>query len=182
MRFANPQIIAHSVWEGDACNVSLEKVSNGGPMRSHLVLCAALFLSSCSSSSVTDSSPAPDPDVSAGSAPGCYAVVLGAAPAPDVYLPTLIELTSDPVPFFVEPGHFTVREPGTAEPRAPVSSWTAGSTGTIQLVLGGGFTGYSFSLRQEQGGWRGTGTYFADFGVQPMPGPLPLELSPRSCL
>jgi hypothetical protein len=150
-------------------------------MRSHLVLCAALFLSSCSSSSVTDSSPAPDPDVSAGSVPGCYAVVLGAAPAPDVYLPTLIELTSEPVPFFVEPGPLTVREPATSEPRAPVSWWTPGSGGTIQLVLGGGFTGYSFSLRQEQDGWRGTGNYFADFGVEPQPGPLPLELSPRSC-
>ncbi len=150
-------------------------------MRQHLVLSTALFLSACSSSPVTESSPGPDPEVSASAIPGCYAVVLGAAPAPDVYLPTLIELTSEGVPFIIEPGHFTVREPDAAEPRVPVSWWTPGSGGTIQLVLGGGFTGYSFSLRQEQGRWRGPGTYFADFGVQPAPGPLHLELVPASC-
>ena len=149
-------------------------------MRSHVVLFAALLLSSCSSSA-TDSTPAPDPDVSAGAIPGCYAVLLGGTPAPDVYLPTLIELSAEPAPFWVEPGHLLVREPGNAEPVAPISWWAPGSGGTIQLVLGGGFTGYSFSLQQQQGRWGGTGTYFADFGVEPTPGPLPLELSPRSC-
>jgi hypothetical protein len=150
-------------------------------MRSHLVLFTALFLSSCSSSPVTESSPAPDADVTAGAVTGCYAVVLGGSTAPHVSLPTLIELAPEQAPFFVEPGHLAVREPGTVEPRAPVSWWAPGSGGTIQLVLGGGFTGYSFSLRQDQGRWRGTGSYFADFGIEPTPGPLPLELSPRSC-
>ena len=149
-------------------------------MRSHLVLFAAVLLSSCSSPA-TDSTLAPDPDVSTGAIPGCYTVVLGGTRAPDVYLPTLIELSAEPAAHWVEPGHLLVREPGTAEPVAPLSWWAPGSGGTIQLVLGGGFTGYSFSLRQQQGRWRGTGTYFADFGVEPTPGPLPLELSPRSC-
>ena len=149
-------------------------------MRPHLVLFAAVLLASCSSPA-TDSTPGPDPEVSTGAIPGCYAVVLGGTPAPDVYLPTLIELSAEPAPLWVEPGHLLVGEPGTAEPVAPLSWWAPGSSGTIQLVLGGGFTGYSFSLRQQQGRWRGIGTYFADFGVKPTPGPLPLELSPRSC-
>ena len=150
-------------------------------MRSHLVLFTALLLSSCSSSPVTESSPVPDPEVSTGAIPGCYAVQLGGTPAADVYLPTLIELSAEPAPLWVEPGHLLVREPGNVEPVAPLSWWAPGSGGTIQLVLGGGYTGYSFSLRHQQGRWRGTGTYFADFGVEPMPAPVPLELSPRSC-
>ncbi len=149
-------------------------------MRSHLVLFAAVLLSSCSSSA-TDSTPAPDPEVSTGAIPGCYAVVLGGTPEHDVYLPALIELSAEQAPLWVEPGHLLVREPGNAEPVAPLSWWAPGSGGTIQLVLGGGYTGYSFSLRHQQGRWRGDGVYFADFGVQPTPGPLPLELSPRSC-
>ena len=149
-------------------------------MRSHLVLLAAVLLSSCSSSA-TDSTPVPGPDVSTGGIPGCYSVVLGGTPADDVYLPTLVELSAEQAPLWVEPGHLQVREPGNAEPVAPLSWWAPGSGGTIQLVLGGGYTGYSFSLRQQQGRWRGTGTYFADFGVEPTPALLPLELSPRSC-
>ena len=149
-------------------------------MRSHLVLLAAALLSSCSSSA-TDSTPVPGPDVSTDGIPGCYAVALGGTPERDVYFPTLIELSAEQAPFWVEPGHLLVREPGTAEPVAPVSWWAPGSGGTIQLVLGGGYTGYSFSLRHQQGQWRGQGTYFADFGPEPEPPALPLTLTPWSC-
>jgi hypothetical protein len=150
-------------------------------MARRLVLSGALLLSSCSSS-VTESTPGPDPSVSAGAAPGCYTVVLGGTPAADVSLPPLVELTHDPAPGFVDPGRFAVKEPGASQPRAPISWWAPGSGGTLQLVLGGGFTGYSFSLRPGgQGSWSGMGTYFADFGVEPEPAPLPVHLTPRSC-
>jgi hypothetical protein len=145
------------------------------------VLFAALLLSSCSSSA-TESMPGPDPDVTIGSIPGCYAVVLGGRPADDVSLPTLVELTRDPARGFVDPGRLAVREPGTSEPQSPLSWWAPGSAGTLQLVLGGGFTGYSFFLRSARGGsWSGEGTYFADFGIEPEPAPLPVRLTTRSC-
>ena len=150
-------------------------------MARRLVLSGALLLSSCSSS-VTESTPGLDPSVSAGAAPGCYTVVLGGTPAADVSLPALVELTHDPAPGFVDPGRFAVQEPGASQPRAPISWWSPGSGGTLQLVLGGGFTGYSISLRPAgQGSWSGMGTYFADFGVEPEPAPLPVHLTPRSC-
>jgi hypothetical protein len=151
-------------------------------LRSHPVLFAAALLTSSCSSSATDSTPTPDPDVSTTAIPGCYGVVLGGTPAADVSLPTLIQLTRDPAPSFVEPGHLAVKEPGVSEPRAPFSWWTPVSDGTLELVLGGGYTGYSFSLRSAgRGRWSGKGKYFADIGVEPTPGPLPVRLTRRSC-
>ena len=150
-------------------------------MRTPLVLFAALALSSCSSP-VSDSRPTPDPDVASGSIPGCYAIQLGGRPAADVSLPTLIELSRDPAPGWVDPGRLAVREPGSAEPRAPISWWAPGAGGTLDLVLGGGFTGYSFNLRSPApGSWLGQGTYFADFGPEPAPPALPVRLTSRSC-
>ena len=150
-------------------------------MARHVVLLAALLTSSCSSS-VTESTPGPDPDVALGAIPGCYAVLLGGTPAPDVSLPALIALTREPAPLFVDPGRLAVKEPGVSEPRAPISWWAPGSGGTLQLVLGGGYTGYSFSLRPAgQGSWSGPGAYFADFGVEPKPAALPVHLTPRNC-
>ena len=150
-------------------------------MRRHVVLFAGL-LSSCSSS-VTESTPGPGPNDARVAFAGCYSVVLGGTPAQDVSLPSLIELTREPAALFVDPGpRFAVKEPGVSEPRAPVSWWAPGSGGTLELVLGGGFTGYSFSLGPAgQGSWSGSGEYFADFGVEPAPVPLPVRLTPRSC-
>jgi hypothetical protein len=150
-------------------------------MRTPAVLFAALAVSSCSSP-VAESRSTPDPDAVSGAIAGCYAVQLGGTPAADVSLPTLIELSSDPAPGFVEPGRLAVREPGSSEPRAPVSWWTPGAAGTLELVLGGGYTGYSFSLRSvAQRSWVGEGEYCADFGVEPTPSRLPVRLTPRSC-
>ena len=151
-------------------------------MRNPIVLLTALLVSSCSSP-VGESRPAPDPEATLGAVPGCYTVELGGRPAADVSLPTLIELSRDPAPGFVEPGRLAVREPGVTEPRAPISWWTPGSAGSLDLVLGGGYTGYSFALLPAGGGgWTGNGAYFADFGVEPAPEPLPLQLVPHSCL
>ena len=150
-------------------------------MRAPVVLLIALLTSSCSSS-VTESTPVPDPDVSTGAIPGCYSLVLGGRPEHDVYLPTIIELSAEQSPLWVEPGHLTVREPGNTEPRAPFSSWAPVARNGLTLILGGGYTGYIFSLRATgQGSWTGRGTYFADFGPEPEPPALPLTLNPRSC-
>lgn len=157
-----------------------ENIPIGGLMRPHLVLVAAL-LSSCSSS-VTESTLPPGPDEATGAIPGCYSVVPGGTPSRDVSLPSFIELTNEPATLFVDPGRFLVKEPGVSQPRAPISWWEPGPDGTLLLVLGGGYTGYGFSLRPAgQGSWSGTGAYFADMGLEPTPGPLPMRLRPRSC-
>ena len=151
-------------------------------MRTPLVVFASVISAACSSSPVAESLPAPGADVSAGAISGCYAVLLGGRPSSDVTLPTLVELSRDPAPGFLEPGRFAVREPGTSEPRAPISSWAPGSGGTLELSLGGGYTGYNFTLRSAgPGSWTGKGAYFADFGVEPKPAPLPVRLTHRSC-
>jgi hypothetical protein len=151
-------------------------------VRTALVLFTSVIAAACSSSPVAESLPSPGADAVAAAIPGCYAVELGGTPAADVTLPTLVELSRDPAPGFVKPGRFAVREPGSSEPRAPVSSWAPGTGGMLDLVLGGGFTGYSFTLRSAgQGSWTGEGAYFADFGVEPKPDPLPLRLAPRHC-
>ena len=151
-------------------------------MRTPLVLFTSVVAAACSSSPVAESLPSPGADAVAGAVPGCYAVVLGGTPAADVSLPALIHLTREPAPLFVDPGRLAVKEPGASEPKAPVSWWAPGSGGTIELVLGGGYTGYSFSLRPAgQGGWSGPGAYFADFGVEPKPAALPVHLTPRNC-
>lgn len=150
-------------------------------MRKLLVVFASMLTAACSSP-VAEPSPSPDADAAAGTIPGCYSVVLGGRPASDVSLPSLIELSPEPAPLFVDPGRFLVDEPGVTERRAPISWWTPGSGGTLEVVLGGGYTGYSFLLRPaKQGGWFGEGAYFADFGVLPEPGPLPVRLVPLSC-
>ncbi len=150
-------------------------------MRASVVLFVALAVASCSSP-VAESRPVPDPDAAFGPIFGCYTVQWRGKPAPDVSLPTLIELSRDPAPGFVEPGRLAVREPGGSEPRAPISWWVPGGPASLELVLGGGFTGYSFSLRSAgQRSWVGEGTYFADFGVEPAPGPLPIRLTPHGC-
>ena len=96
--------------------------------------------------------------------------------------PTLIELSRDPAPGFVEPGRFAVREPGRSEARAPISSWAPGRGTTLDLSLGGGYTGYNFTLHSAgPGTWEGTGEYFADMGLEPRPGPLPVRLTSRDC-
>jgi hypothetical protein len=151
-------------------------------MRTPLVLLTSMISAACSSSPVAESLPSPGADAAAGAIPGCYAVVLGGTPSSDVTLPTLVELSRDPAPGFVEPGRFAVREPGTSEPRAPISSWAPGTGGTLELSLGGGYTGYNFTLRSAgPGSWTGKGAYFADMGLEPRPGPLPIRLTARSC-
>jgi hypothetical protein len=150
-------------------------------MRTVPVLFAALALSACSSP-VAETISRPDPEAASGAVPGCYSVRLGGVPAEFVRIPAAIELSSGPAPNFVEPGRFAVRELGASEPRAPISWWVPGAGDSIELVLGGGFTGYTFSLHSAgHGSWAGNGKYFADFGVLPEPGPLPLRLTPRGC-
>jgi hypothetical protein len=147
-------------------------------MRKVLVTLALAAGSACGRSPVgPDTSPDPA-GFDIGSA--CFELRLGGTPAPDVKLPRLIELTREPAPGFVEPGRFAVREP-TGVPRAPLSWWMPKGDSTLDLVLGGGYTGYAFSLERKGRGWAGEGTYFADFGVEPSPLPLPLYLSPRAC-
>lgn len=150
-------------------------------MRTPVVLFSAVLLWSCSSP-VADSRSSPESDTASDAIPGCYSVQLGGKPAQFVSIPTLIELSSDPAPNIVEPGRLAVKEPGTSEPRAPISWWASDIEGSVELVLGGGYTGYSFALRPApNGSWVGEGTYFADIGVLPEPGPLPVRLTPRSC-
>jgi hypothetical protein len=150
-------------------------------MRTPLVLFTSMIAFGCSSP-VADSLPAPEAEPTVAEISGCYSVHTGAPPSRDVSLPTLIQLSLDPAPNLVEPGRFTVREPGSSEPRAPISSWAPGSGGTLELSLGGGYTGYNFTLRSAgQGTWEGTGEYFADMGLEPRPRPLPVRLTPRSC-
>jgi hypothetical protein len=150
-------------------------------MRTPLVLFTSMIALGCSSP-VADSLPAPEAEPTLAEISGCYSVHTGAAPSRDVSLPTLIELSRDPAPGFVEPGRFAVREPGNSEPRAPISSWAPGSGGTLNLSLGGGYTGYNFTLRPAgRGTWAGTGEYFADMGLEPRPGPLPVRLTAQGC-
>jgi hypothetical protein len=149
-------------------------------MRPTLVLFAAV--SAACASSASDANPLPDRNPTASAGSRCYALAFGQAPASDVTLPSLIELSREQAPGFVEPGRLAVREPGTDSPRAPISWWRERDGGELELVLGGGYTGYSFVVRPSgDGGWTGTGTYFADFGVEPTPPPLAIRLNPTRC-
>jgi hypothetical protein len=148
-------------------------------MRVLLLLLAAFGLAACSSPVVEPGEP--QPSVTPSIAPGCYALQLGGTPSPDVSLPPLIELSSDPAPGFVEPQRFAVREPGATTRQAPISSWVPLEAGKLELALGGGYTGYTFVLRLQDGSWVGEGTYCADFGLAPTPPPLPARLTPTSC-
>jgi hypothetical protein len=149
-------------------------------MRPLSVWFIALVLA-CSSPSVEPSS-SPDPAPADELVSRCYALQLGGTPSPDVALPAVIELSREHAPNFVTPGRLAVREPGTVEPRAPISWWIPRGSDAIELVLGGGYTGYRFSLRSDGGSdWVGEGIYFADFGLEPPPGPLPLRLTPSRC-
>jgi hypothetical protein len=150
-------------------------------VHSPLVLFAVLSVAACSSP-VAEPNATPDPNAAPGPGSTCYTLHLGGTPAPDVTLPTVIELSRDPAPGFVDQGRFVVREPGVGEPRAPVSWWVPRGAGALELVLGGGFTGYTFDLMQTpEGDWEGEGIYCSDMGVLPAPAPLPVRLTPSSC-
>jgi hypothetical protein len=134
------------------------------------------------SSPAADRSAAPDPSPASNLAVGCYTLHLAGTPSPDVTLPAVIELSPEPAPNFVEPGRLAVREPGAAEPRAPISWWVPRDSDVMELVLGGGYTGYNFELKSAGGGdWVGLGTYFADFGLDPAPPALSARLRPSAC-
>jgi hypothetical protein len=150
-------------------------------MRPSAVWFAAVTAAACASSTA-DPDPRPGPDAAPGFAATCYTLHPGGTPAPDAALPTIIELSAEPAPGFVEPGRLAVHEPGATDPRAPISWWVPRGADAIELVLGGGYTGYSFDLRSANGGgWVGQGTYFADFGVEPAPASLSMRLTPKSC-
>jgi hypothetical protein len=147
-----------------------------------VIVCLTALFAACASSAI-DPSSSPDPDASPGIQTNCYSVLTQGTPAPDVRLPTLIQLSPEAAPGFVEPGRLAVREPGGKPPMAPISWWIPRGTNRMELVLGGGYTGYTFELHAaEHGAWVGTGSYFADFGVDPTPVPLSIQLTPRSCL
>jgi hypothetical protein len=151
-------------------------------MRHLSVLVASAFLSTACASSPAEPGQPVDPQTGQAEAVGCFTVHLGGEPSPDVSLPALIQLTTDPAPGFVTPGRLAVREPATSTPRAPISWWVPQGDSALELVLGGGYTGYSFSLTsQSNGSWAGQGTYWADMGLEPAPGPLPLRLIRRAC-
>jgi hypothetical protein len=150
-------------------------------MRPLRVLLASGTLACGSSSGGPTQSPDPEAGPS-NAAAGCYNVRPGERPSSDVSLPTFIELSLDQAPGFVSPGRLAVHEPRAATPAAPISWWIPRASTQIELVLGGGYTGYAFSLRAGSAAtWVGQGTYFADFGVEPTPPPLPLTLTPASC-
>ena len=149
-------------------------------MRKVLVLLTLAVTLACGSSPTTpipESTPDPAVDLSA----QCFALEISGTVAPGFSFPQLIELTRQPAPNFIEPGRFAVREPGMKEPRAPISWWTPTGNSSLELVLGGGFTGYTFSLTRSGTGWAGQGEYCADFGLEPPPEQLGLRLIRQSC-
>ena len=151
----------------------------GGLVRTRLALFASILFSSCSSPAV-ESLSTPEPNAAATAISGCYSLELGGTP--EFVLPAAIELSTEPAPNSLDPERFAVRELGGGEPRAPISWWVSDIEGVVELVLGGGYTGYTFSLRPAgDGSWEGVGKYCSDMGVLPEPGPLPLRLVPRSC-
>ena len=149
-------------------------------MRIPVVLFIVPLYAACSPSPAGPA-PAPNPDNGLDVVAQCFELQLKGSVATDVRLPRLIELTWQPAPDFVEPGRFKVREPAEDTPQAPLSWWSPRGEVALDLVLGGGYTGYAFSLQRKEGGWSGVGTYFADFGVEPTPAPLPLDLTPQAC-
>jgi hypothetical protein len=146
-----------------------------------IMVCISVIVTACASSSA-DPTPSPDADANPAIESRCYSVRTRGTLAPDVRLPSLIQLSKDAAPGFVEPGRLEVEEPG-ADPRlAPISWWVPRGPNAMVLVLGGGYTGYTFDLTSlGQGGWAGRGTYFADFGTEPAPVPLSIHLVPRGC-
>jgi hypothetical protein len=150
-------------------------------MRVYFVLLATLYSAACASP-VAEPAATAEPNTGPSPAAGCYTVSLGGPVAPDVSLPGVVELLEEPAPGFVEPGRLAVREPGVGQPRAPISWWIPRGEDSIELTLGGGFTGYTFDLHPASPrGWQGEGVYWADMGVLPTPPLLPLRLIPRSC-
>lgn len=149
-------------------------------VRALLFLFTALGSAACSSS-VAGPSGRPEPNAGPSIALGCYALQLGGPPSPDVQLPSLIQLSSAPAPGFTEPGRFAVLEPGVGVRQAPISWWLPREDGGLELVLGGGYTGYTFTLRAQGADWIGEGMYYADFGVLPAPPALPARLTRTTC-
>lgn len=150
-------------------------------MRINLVLLTFAVSVACTSSPAAPQPGSPDPASSFDLGAQCFGLDITGVVAPGVTLPGLIELTRQPAPNFVEPGRFAVREPGVKEPRAPISWWRPTGPSTLELVLGGGFTGYHFSVARAGAAWAGQGTYFADFGLEPVPEQLAVRLTRQSC-
>jgi hypothetical protein len=144
-----------------------------------LFLASTLACASSTTGPVPESTPAPPGSFDLGA--HCFRLHLTGVVAPDATLPRLIELTRQPAPYFVEPGRLLVREPGGGEPRAPISWWRPTSASSLELVLGGGYTGYSFSLIRAGAAWEGEGTYWADVGLEPTPDQLGLRLTRETC-
>ena len=149
--------------------------------RLQVLIASAFFASACASSPPEPSQPV-DPNATWVEVAGCFTIHLEGEPSADITLPHLIELTLDPAPGFVSPGRLVVREPATSTPKAPISWWIPQGGSALKLVLGGGYTGYSFSLtRESDAAWTGQGTYWADMGLEPAPGPLAIRLTRRAC-
>ena len=110
----------------------------------------------------------------------CFAVHTTGEVADDFILPRLIQLTQRPAPNFVDPGRFAVWEP-SGEPRAPISWWRPTGDSSIELVLGGGYTGYTFSLERAGDAWVGQGKYCSDMGLEPPPDELAVRLTRQNC-
>ncbi|HYF39391.1 MAG TPA: hypothetical protein VD930_06890 [Gemmatimonadales bacterium] len=151
-------------------------------MPKFLVLISVAAAAACSASP-TAPLPESSPDAAGFDLAGrCFAVHTTGKVAADFRLPRLIELTQQPAPSFVDPeGRFAVREPAASEPGAPLSWWRPGESGSLELVLSGGFTAYQFSLTRLGAAWVGYGEYCSDMGLEPTPEKLPLRLTAASC-
>ena len=145
-----------------------------------LVLISLAAIAACSASTTAPGESSPDAD---GFNPEgrCFAVHTTGEVAAGFVFPRVIELTREPAPHFVEPGPLAVREPGVREPRVPISWWRPTGDSSIELVLGGGYTGYTFSLARAGDAWVGQGKYCADFGLEPAPKEVALRLTPQDC-
>ena len=150
-------------------------------MRKILVLMTFAAGFACTSSpTASGPEPSPDPaDFDLGAQ--CFDLHITGVVATDTRLPRVIELSRRPAPYFVEPGRFAVREPAAGEPQAPISWWRPTGSASLELVLGGGYTGYHFAMARAGAAWVGKGTYFADFGQEPAPEQLLLRLTRQSC-
>jgi len=138
-------------------------------MRIPFVLLGILIVS-CSSS-VTETSSTADPQVVFRGVSGCYRVQTEGPVAADVSLPTLIELSDEPAPLFVDPGpRLAVKEPGTRQAKASISWWApqVHSTWSLAVVTPG--TASRFNPRAEEDGLVGDRTSPTSAWIQrPLP-------------